>query len=168
MDPMLQTPQDNQLKPGTETHPPTTENLSDESASTTPTPGNQPGTTVGPSTGPSSGSAANNGPVANKPVQPNPDVSLHKHGKTPVVAIVIALVIALGLAGLTVFAYMKNKDSVKPESDATTQQPTVAKTTPATTGDVDTATKEVDTTLQEVDNTEDFADTTLTDAALGL
>lgn len=168
MDPMLQTPKDNQPKPGTETNPPTTENLSDESVATAPAPSAQPGTTVGPSMGPVSGSTGSNETIANKPVQPNPDVSLHKHGKTPVVAIVVALIIALGLAGLTVFAYMKNKNSVKPEYDATTQQPTVAKTTPATTSDVDATTKEVDTTLQEIDNAEDFADASLTDATLGL
>jgi len=87
-----------------------------------------------------------------------------KHG--PVVPIVTAVVIALALIGVTVFAFLKTKDSSNSTGDhPATHQET---TTPATSSDVDNASQQVDEALAAVDDTKDFADSQLTDQTLGL
>lgn len=91
---------------------------------------------------------------------------LPKHSGTPVVAVVIAIVIALALAGLTVFAYLKTRNT-SPDTNTTTTQPSTT-ASKATTKDVDNTSKDMDTALSSVDDTKDFAATDISDTALGL
>lgn len=86
----------------------------------------------------------------------------HKKSGAPMAAIIVAIVIAITLAALTVFAYMKSKSDTKITSKSA---PTAAAA--LTAADVDQAGQEMDATLQKADDTKDFANE-LNDASLGL
>jgi uncharacterized protein HemX len=99
--------------------------------------------------------------------QPPPHIEHKSH--PPIVAIIVAVVIALALVGVTVFAYMSSKNDTKHEGDdheMTEQQS--SQQSAATTTDVDDTSKEVDSTLGSVDENKDFPESELTDQALGL
>jgi hypothetical protein len=84
------------------------------------------------------------------------------HGK-PIGAIVMAVLIAVGIAGLATYAYVKTSNTAQPAStNQTTSDPS------ASTSDVDDASKEVDDSVNSVDEAQDFPDNDLTDEALGL
>lgn len=86
--------------------------------------------------------------------------------KTPVLAIILAVIIAGGLAAFAIFTYVGSKDDKKAES--TTQQ-TATKTQPAaTSSDVDAASTDVDNIMGTVNDTTDFDENAISDAALGL
>lgn len=88
----------------------------------------------------------------------------------PVAVIVVAVLVALIMAGLTVFAYMKTKNSTKPTGDQSSQQPTASEKTQtqgATTADVDSVSKEVDNAAA-ANETADIPESDLTDQSLGL
>ncbi len=84
---------------------------------------------------------------------------------TPVVAIVAAVIVALVLAGITVFAYMAatngNEDTSKTETKQQDQHvnPAVA---------IDEAVNEIDKSLNELNDVSDFSEDELTDQHLGL
>lgn len=84
-----------------------------------------------------------------------------KTSKTPVGVILVAIIVGLSLSGLTVFAYMKTKDTPPVKQNTQSQQK-------ATSGDVDDTTKGVDESLKSVDDTQDFNDSDLSDTNLGL
>lgn len=96
-------------------------------------------------------------PEAAQPLKPP------KKGKTPVGVILVAVLTAISLSVLTVFAYMKTKDNpqIKNDQQSQTEQK-------ATTGDVDDTTKGIDESLKSMDDTADFNDTDLSDSNLGL
>ena len=86
-----------------------------------------------------------------------------KHGK-PVGAIVMAVVIAVGIAALAAFAYIKTNNTAQPAST----QPTTTQQDAATPKDVDDANSDVDDSINSTNEAQDFPDNDLTDAALGL
>lgn len=99
------------------------------------------------------------------PVQP----STHKP-KKPVGIIIAAVVVALLLTGVAVYAYIKTQNDSS-SSDKYSLNNGSSKTDTASkevsTDDVDTASSDVDTALKSVDET-DFPTTELTDQALSL
>jgi hypothetical protein len=80
--------------------------------------------------------------------------------------IIVAIVVALLLAGTSIFAYLKTKDDTTTSNNNKTSQ----KATPAkvTTSDVSQTSQQIDDTLKTVDDTKDFEANDLGDTALGL
>jgi multisubunit Na+/H+ antiporter MnhC subunit len=86
----------------------------------------------------------------------------HK-GSAPIAVIIAAIVIAIGLVGVTVYAYMQSQDKDEKTDTSQTQQ-----TTPEVTGeDVDQTTADVDEALGATEEA-DFPEAELTDQTLGL
>jgi uncharacterized protein HemX len=90
-----------------------------------------------------------------------------KSGK-PLVAIVIALLVALALAGAAVYAFTQTKDKTHQDGDhtktstpSTTQDTTVA-------SDTDDLQVEADKLATDADDTKDMPESDLTDQTLGL
>lgn len=98
-----------------------------------------------------------------------PKLPVHDSGKrAPKAVISVAVVVAIGLIGLSVFAYMKTQDeSPTAGTDITTHQDGDNHETPATVGDVNAATTQVDEALKSTDET-DFSENELTDQSLGI
>lgn len=97
-------------------------------------------------------------PAVSTPTSP------HKKGKTPFGVMFVAVLVGLGLCGLTVFAYLKTKDAPTVRDNqnaATTQQKASAK-------DVDETTKGIDESMKSLDDAADFNDADLSDSNLGL
>lgn len=82
---------------------------------------------------------------------------------SPLAAIIAAVVVAVGLAGLTVFAYMKQQESNKPVPAA--DNSSAQQETP--TQEVDTTDQEIDEALKASDEA-DFSESELSDESLGL
>lgn len=110
-----------------------------------------------PAAAPQAQAAAPASAEAAKPLKPP------KRGKTPLGVIFMAILVAMSLSALTVFAYIKTKDSPPVRSDQQSQNEQRA-----TTGDVDDTTKGIDESLKSMDDTADFNDTDLSDSNLGL
>lgn len=111
-----------------------------------------------------------NAEAASQDEQPQPAPATqaphpHKSG-APVGTIIIAIVIALVLAGLAVFAYNRSKN--QPAASKTPASQPAASKTPATASDVDATNQQIDASLATVDDNKDFAATELSDATLGL
>lgn len=87
----------------------------------------------------------------------------HKAGG-PIIAIVSAVVVALGLAAITVFAYLKTQqtDNPAPQQNTSANEPA-----PAPAEQVDQATKDVDEAINAADEA-GLDETELTDESLGL
>ena len=91
--------------------------------------------------------------------------TVHKAG-APIAAIIAAIFVAVGLIGVTVYAYVKNQDGSKtdkyslPGASSQTQADTTGK-------EVDDTSKDVDNALKSVDDA-DFPESELTDQSLGL
>lgn len=84
-----------------------------------------------------------------------------KH-KAPVGAIIAAIIIALVLAGTTIFAYLKTTKTATTDKSVTpVQQPVKA-------ADVQQTSQDVETSLKAIDENKDFANTDLSDTTLGL
>ena len=105
---------------------------------------------------------------------PTPHVDAPKqrnHHKTPIVAIFIAITLAILLAGLVVFAYLKNNrnGNIQRSDNTTSSNAIPAPTVSAVTGnDVNSTSNSIDTSLKKANDSTDFADTTLSDTTLGL
>jgi uncharacterized protein HemX len=86
-----------------------------------------------------------------------------KKSRPPIMVIIIAIIVALTMAGLTVFVYLKTKDtpSLKQASKQSQQDK-------ATSADVESATQSIDESMKSVDEASDFNDTELSDSNLGL
>lgn len=89
----------------------------------------------------------------------------------PRLAIALAIIIAIALAGLTVFAYMQtqnkthtNGDDGHSQNESTTQQTTPA----ATESNVDDASKSVDEAINAGDESKDIPESGLSNQSLGL
>lgn len=114
----------------------------------------------------------------NKPAEPHaadPKHQLAAHNKKkkgPRLVIFLAVVVALALSGVAVYAYMSSQDKkedhpaehTQPEQQAT-DQPT---TQPATTTDVDEATKAADDAMNSTDEAQDLPDGGLNEGSVGL
>lgn len=88
----------------------------------------------------------------------------HASSNKPIGAIVTAIVVALILAGLTVFAFIKTSNTIEPISEDTG-----ASTQPAATpADVDKTIEDIDKTMNSVDDTQDINNQDLSDPSLGL
>jgi hypothetical protein len=87
---------------------------------------------------------------------------------SPVVPIVVAGIIALALIAVTVFAFLKTKETTTPDGDDHTSPTHQETSSAATTQDIDDANKEIDQTLTAVDEAKDFPEADLSDQSLGL
>ena len=90
-----------------------------------------------------------------------------KKGHKPIVPIIIAVVVALALGAVTVFAYLKTQSHTKSGGDATTTHTESQTPAGATTEDVDAADKAVDAAAGTSDAT-DMPESDLSDTTLGL
>lgn len=106
-------------------------------------------------------------PTSDKPNLSMPELPAHAKKKPPVLAIVLLIIIALGLAGGAVYLYMKTEDSAKNTQDTSTnvQPQPEAEITPE---EVDTTIKEVDETVNGLNDAEDLNANDLSDSTLGL
>lgn len=86
------------------------------------------------------------------------------HGSKPVVAIIFAAVVALLLAGLTVFAFQKSQTKTPTRTATNTVNPAAV----VKASDVDQTSSSIDASLQKIDDTKDLTATDLTEASLGL
>lgn len=107
-------------------------------------------------------------PTDNKPNLSMPELPAHAKKKSPMLAILIVIVLALGLAGGAVYLYMKTKDSTKNTQTTNTTNTSNATETPITQADVDNTVKEVDDAVNSLDDTKDLNENDLSDATLGL
>jgi uncharacterized protein HemX len=89
----------------------------------------------------------------------------HRTNRTPVVAAILAVVIALAIAGLVYFVYTQSRDDTKSDDTTMTQESTQ---TAATEDDVDTTNADLDKDLDAADDAADFAESDLSDTSLGL
>lgn len=83
----------------------------------------------------------------------------------PLFAIIAAVLVAVGLAAVTVYAYINSTEKDKKGIDNSQQEST--KTPAVTSQDVDNASNDVDDALNSTEDT-DFPDSELTDQSLGL
>ena len=86
--------------------------------------------------------------------------------KAPVGVIVVAVLIAVALAGVAVLTYMKNdqKEAASQKAAPTAQQTEQS----VTADDVDTTTKDIDSSLDQADDATDFNTNSLSDSSLNL
>jgi uncharacterized protein HemX len=95
-----------------------------------------------------------------------PPTPVH-HARVPRGTIIVAIVVALLLAGTSVFAYLKTKDSTITSDQNKTQTQDTA-TPKVTTSDVNQTSQEIDDGLKTIDESKDFGTSDLTDSTLGL
>lgn len=128
--------------------------------------------TISPTAGPaqSGQDTSNHLPVSGEPTELGvPPPEHHKSG-SPIIAITIAIVVAVGVAGVVVFMYLKSSNAKKATTNTTSgsSSQVLAPKPQASANDVTTTTKELDTGLSQVDETKDFSANELSDASLGL
>lgn len=87
----------------------------------------------------------------------------HKAGG-PIAAVIAAIVVAVGLAAVTVYAYFKTQNDNKPSTSETAP---AAQAEPSAADEVDDTTKEVDQAIEDADGSE-FDEAELSDESLGL
>lgn len=107
---------------------------------------------------------------ASTPTDPNPmAIPAHAGQKSngPVVAIVVAIVVALALGGLVIFTFSKTKDNSAKTNSSAGPAPVVSKPL-ASPADVDTTTQELEASLSKIDEDKDFSSEELSDKSLGL
>lgn len=100
---------------------------------------------------------ANEAPAPQMPPAP------HK-ASAPVAAIVAAILVAIGLAAVTVYAYQKTQNDSKAAKTNTSTQTELK----STAKEVDQTAKEIDSTLTTTDDAKDFPESEITDQSLGL
>ncbi len=81
--------------------------------------------------------------------------------RAPIAAIIVALIVAGGLAALTVFTFLKTQKQTQEKTETTTTQAVMPE-------EVDATTQAIDSELNTLNDTQDFDDSTMTDQALGL
>lgn len=113
---------------------------------------------------PDSPSPAGVEPDHPEPLVAEPTVDNIHHHKLPVVAIVIATVVALGLGTVAFLAYNNSKEEGTLNNSQTTQEGTPA----VTTTDVDSTNKDIDDNINQLDENADFNESELSDDSLGL
>ncbi len=90
------------------------------------------------------------------------------HHAMPVMAIVVAIFVAIVLAGLVVMAYVRKNNGDIERKDTTTSSQSTETKTDVRTSDVDETSKQVDDTLAKANDAVDFPEAELSDASLGL
>ena len=92
----------------------------------------------------------------------------HKsHG--PKLVIVIAVVIALALSGIAVYAYLQTqKDTKSDKATDTTQHESERTVAPATSTDAENAAKEMDETIKATDEAQEIPESGISEQSLGL
>lgn len=83
------------------------------------------------------------------------------------VAILIAVILAIGLIAGAGYAYLQNTKEVAPPADPTPVVTTPAKD-PATADDIDTLNTDINNTMTKVDDAKDYQANDLSDTTLGL
>lgn len=96
---------------------------------------------------------------------PAPTAPAGHKSSGPIAAIVAAIVVALGLAAVTVYAYMKMQNESKPTSSQL--EDSNKQTETPVSEDVDNATKDVDEAINATDQS-GFDEAELSDESLGL
>ncbi len=91
----------------------------------------------------------------------------HKKSGAPKAIIAIAIIIAIGLASLVVFSYLKTRDKAK-EIATSTQSSNPTASEAVTVAEIDQVSKETDESLNKIDDNADFPVNDLTDPSLGL
>ncbi len=91
-------------------------------------------------------------------------LTLPAKAKAPIAAIIIAVIVALGLIGLTIFAFYKTQNNAKSGDTTASQQPEK----PVTTEEVDATQTAVDKQLDTTNDAQDFSSNDLSDTSLGL
>ena len=104
-----------------------------------------------------------------KPAEPEHPQMPHKSSGAPVAAIVIAIIVALALCGLVVFAFFKAKNDTKLGGDTSSSNSQTTVTKPqASPTDVDQTTSSIDQSLNSANDATDFSATDISDQSLGL
>lgn len=98
---------------------------------------------------------------------PVSDKSAHQRRK-PIGVIVVAIIIALVLAGLSVYAWQKSKQAVPKTSSNTPAVSQKVATTAVRPSDVDQTGKAVDNSLNQLNDVKDLSTNDLSNATLGL
>lgn len=107
-------------------------------------------------------------PTVENPLAIPQQHAVHKT-HSPMLAILIAVFVAIVLAGVVVFMYMRSKTGKVGTADTnTSNSQTIVEKPQASVSDVDATTKELETNLSQIDESKDFAATELSDASLGL
>lgn len=107
-------------------------------------------------------------PIAENPLAIPQQPAIHKT-HSPILAILLALVVAVVLAGVVIFMYLRSKDGTVGKADTkTSNSQTIVQKPLASVSDVDATTKELETSLSQIDENKDFATTDLSDTSLGL
>lgn len=85
-------------------------------------------------------------------------------------AIIIAVVIALALSGIAVYAYLQSREEIdQPSQDANTvQQESESSTQPATSKEVEDTAKELDETINATEESQEIPDSGLSESSVGL
>lgn len=95
-----------------------------------------------------------------------------KKRKKPVTVIVVAIVLALTLAGVAVYAYLQSQpkanDSGAPEATSQSEPAAAEPEQPATPKDVDDITKELDSTINASPEAQEIPESGLNEEAVGL
>jgi uncharacterized protein HemX len=107
-----------------------------------------------------------------KPADHDPTHPKVPKKRGPTVAIIVAVVVALGLAGVAVYAYQQSQ-SDKPAHDANhmsqdESSTAPSNTQPATTSDVDAATKDLDSAIGATSEAQEIPESGLSESSLGL
>lgn len=89
-----------------------------------------------------------------------------QHSKGPGIAILVAIIVAVGLAALVVFTYSKDKNNTAGTNSNASPAP-VSKPL-ASPEDIDSTTQQLETGLKQVDESKDFSSDELSDKSLGL
>lgn len=97
--------------------------------------------------------------------QTSAPVKLPPKHKAPIAAIVIALLVAAALIGLTVYIYFKAQNTVVPVDHSTTSE---APSEAPSTNEIDATSESIDAELNSADENADFESDDLSDEALEL
>lgn len=98
------------------------------------------------------------------------DHKMNKRKKGPIIAIVLAVIITLGLIGGAVYMYWRSSSNKQSSSTSQSQTATTQTDTSKAleTSDVDNTTSAIDKQLDALNNTTGFNTNDLTDSTLGL
>jgi uncharacterized protein HemX len=105
-------------------------------------------------------------PVDNPQTPELASLPFPERNRAPVAVIVIAIVVCIGLIGLTVFAFLKTNETETSNTDSNSSNQSQSE--PATQEDVDSASQAVDQELETLNDDQDYTDTELSDQTLGL
>ena len=105
-------------------------------------------------------------PVSDSTTPPIAGMQLPPKHKAPILAIIIAILVAGGLIGLTVYVYLSTQNPDQNTDTSTAQQESTADT--ATPEDVDSTSQSLETELNTANDDTDLNPNDLSDETLGL